>query len=132
MNTTAATLVADATLRVRALPPVQFAEQADRRGTVLIDVRETDERVRDGSIRGAVHIPRGMLEFRADITSQDFDERLQRDRQILLYCHDGGRSALAAQTLAEFGYADVAHLEGGIRAWTDASLPLYGQQVDPY
>lgn len=132
MNTTAATLVADATAHVRPLAPVQFAEQADRRETVLIDVREADERVRDGSIRGAVHIPRGMLEFRTDATSHDFDERLQRDRRILLYCHDGCRSALAARTLAELGYTDVAHLHGGIRAWTDASLPLYGRQADPY
>jgi rhodanese-related sulfurtransferase len=73
-----------------------------------------------------------MLEFRADATSHDFDERLQRDRQILLYCHDGSRSALAARTLAEFGYTDVAHLQGGIRAWTDAGLPLSGRPVDPY
>lgn len=132
MTTTTATLVADASAAVRSLPPMQFAALADRSGTVLIDVREADERVRDGSIRGAVHIPRGMLEFRADATSQNYDERLQRDRQILLYCHDGGRSALAAQTLAEFGYAEVAHLEGGICAWTEASLPLYGRQIDPY
>jgi rhodanese-related sulfurtransferase len=132
MNTTAATLVAGATARVRTLSPGEFAEQSDRSNSVMIDVREADERVRQGSIRGAVHIPRGLLEFRADVTSMDFDERLQRDRQLLLYCHDGGRSALAAETLITLGYADVAHLQGGIRAWIDASLPLYGRQVDPY
>jgi rhodanese-related sulfurtransferase len=132
MNMTAATLVAGATARVRTLSPGEFAEQSDRSNSVMIDVREADERVRQGSIRGAVHIPRGLLEFRADVTSMDFDERLQRDRQLLLYCHDGGRSALAAETLITLGYADVAHLQGGIRAWIDASLPLYGRQVDPY
>lgn len=132
MNTTAATLVAGATSRVRMLSPGEFAEQSDRPNTVVIDVREAEERVRQGSIRNAVHIPRGLLEFRADVTSMEFDERLRPDRQLLLYCHDGGRSALAAETLITLGYADVAHLHGGIRAWSDASLPVYGRQVDPY
>jgi rhodanese-related sulfurtransferase len=114
------------------LSPGEFAEQSDRPNTVVIDVREAEERVRQGSIRNAVHIPRGLLEFRADVTSMEFDERLRPDRQLLLYCHDGGRSALAAETLITLGYADVAHLHGGIRAWSDASLPVYGRQVDPY
>jgi rhodanese-related sulfurtransferase len=132
MNTTAATLVAEAVAHVYPLHATDFAQRVDLGDSVLIDLREADERVRFGSIRGAIHIPRGMLEFRADHSDEGFDERLVRWPRVLLYCSDGGRSALAATTMAMLGYRDVAHLDGGLLAWSHANLPVYGAQIDPY
>jgi rhodanese-related sulfurtransferase len=132
MNTTTATLVADAATRIYALEATEFAERVDLGDSVLVDLREADECVHHGSIRGAIHIPRGILEFSADPTDASFDERVVRSPRILLYCADGARSALAAPTMAALGYADVAHLDGGLRAWCSASLPVYGAQIDPY
>lgn len=132
MNLTAAALVGAAARRVRALEPAEFAAAADTGEKVVVDVREADERVRNGFIRGAVHVPRGMLEFRADPTSAYFDERLGPDRHVLLYCAGGGRSALAAETLATLGYRKVAHLRGGLDAWNHAGLPVRGPETAPY
>lgn len=132
MSTTAATLVSDARRHVTALDPHEFAAAADEGAAIVIDLRESDERVRDGSIHGSVHVPRGMLEFRADPASAYHDERLRPDARVLLYCASGGRSALAAATLQAMGYRDVAHLEGGVNAWAKSGLPLFGPQRPPY
>lgn len=132
MNVTAAALVADARQRVQALSPSEFATEMDRGDAVVIDLREAEERVSDGSIPGSVHIPRGMLEFRADPTSAYYDSRLQQAARVLLYCASGGRSALAATTLASLGYASVAHLDCGVRAWMEAGMPVVGRQTEAY
>lgn len=132
MNTTADQLVDRARGCVDDLDPRTFAREVDDDGVVVIDLREADERVADGSIRGAIHIPRGMLEFRADPTSSYHDDRLDADRRILLVCATGGRSALAAHTLQQLGYRDIGHLAGGLRAWKAAGLPVYGAQPAPY
>jgi rhodanese-related sulfurtransferase len=128
---TAADMVANA--RVPELGPDEFAAEIVDGTAVVIDVREADERARDGSIRGAIHIPRGMLEFRADPSSAHHDERLHPSRRILLHCETGDRSALAAEALTTLGYDDVAHLAGGLNAWKAAGLPLVpGQPAPPY
>lgn len=85
-----------------------------------MDLREPGELEDTGVIRGAVHAPRGMLEFWADPTSPYHRSEFDPERRTLLYCASGGRSALATVTLQELGYRDVAHLDGGIKAWTDA------------
>lgn len=118
-----AELVAAARQHVEELDPRGFADQASRPGTVVVDVREADE-LANGAIAGAIHIPRGMLEFRADPNSPYYDERLHPARRILLHCASGGRSALAAESLRHLGYGDVAHLAGGIAAWREAGLPV--------
>lgn len=131
MNSTAAQLVVEARRGVDELDPATFAREADA-GALVVDLRESEERVADGSIRGAVHIPRGMLEFRADPTSPYHDTRLDPARRILLVCASGGRSALAAETLRQLGYDDIGHLDGGLRAWTAAGFPVFGTQASPY
>jgi len=120
---TAAELVASAKARVRNLEPGAFADLATAPDAVIVDIREADERV-EGTIPGAIHVPRGMLEFCADPTSPYHDDRLRPDRRVLLHCASGGRSALAAATLQDMGYTDVAHLDGGITAWKDAGKPV--------
>jgi rhodanese-related sulfurtransferase len=129
--TTAAELVAAASEGVEHLDPDRFAAEAARPNTVVVDVREAEERL-GGTIAGAVHVPRGMLEFRADPHSPHYDDRLHPDRGILLHCHSGARSVLAAAALRALGYTDVVHLEGGIQAWRSAGKPLVNEVVQPY
>jgi len=92
--------------------------------TLLIDIREPAEFTR-GHIPGAVHIPRGLLEFEI----LKVLERLgivhdPANTDIVLYCGTGGRSALAAKSLDDMGFANVRSLDGGIVAWAEARLPL--------
>ena len=84
---------------------------------VLVDVREAVERESEGVIPGSIHASRGLLEFLADPESPVYNSALSPDRRLILYCGSGGRSALAAKTLQEMGYADVASLAGGYAAW---------------
>jgi sulfur-carrier protein adenylyltransferase/sulfurtransferase len=83
----------------------------------LIDVREKNE-WDEGHIPGAKHVPRGYLELRIENAVPD------KTKPVLLYCAGGVRSALAAKTLREMGYTDIAHLEGGFTSWKDAGLPF--------
>ena len=117
---------------VASLTPVEFAAAADDPRTVVVDLREADERVSSGSIAHAVHVPRGLLEFRADPTSAEHDERLRPDARVLLYCGDGARSTLAGMSLRTLGYTDVAQLDGGLVAWNAARLPVVGRMPSPY
>ena len=90
---------------------------------MLVDVREPTETAA-GTIPGAVLAPRGMLEFHADPASPYHLAALTPDRRVIVYCKSGARSALAAATLASMGYTDVAHLDGGMAAWSDAQRPV--------
>lgn len=87
---------------------------------LLVDVRETVEIENEGMIPGAVHVPRGLLEFQADPDSPVYNSALRPEQRLILYCGTGGRSALAAKTLHDMGYADVASLAGGFAAWRSA------------
>ncbi len=87
---------------------------------VVVDVRETVERDKDGMIPGSVHAPRGLLEFQADPESPAYNSDLKPDKRLVLYCGTGGRSALAAKTLLDMGYGEVASLAGGYSAWQTA------------
>ncbi len=122
---TAAAMVGEAKQRIENLTVDQVAAELAQGDTVLVDVREPDERVQNGVIPGAVHAPRGMLEFYADPTSPYHRPEFDPDRRIVLHCAAGSRSALAADTLQQMGYRNVAHLEGGFRAWKEA-----GQTVE--
>jgi rhodanese-related sulfurtransferase len=115
---TAAQLVADARQRIENLTPDQVAAELARGQVLLVDIREPHERVQSGSIAGAVHAPRGMLEFYADPTSAYHRPEFDPGRRTILYCASGGRSALAVASLQQLGYATVAHLDGGLKAWT--------------
>lgn len=111
-------LVTDAKTRIHEID-VQDADSAIREADVVIDVREADE-FHAGHIPGAVHIPRGMLEFKL---SND-PEMSARDLKLVLYCKTSGRSALAAQSLQEMGYRQVLSLQGGFEAWREAGKPV--------
>lgn len=123
---TTADLVAAARGQVENLSPAAVAVELDAGDAVLLDVREPAERDDQGVIAGAVHVPRGMLEFRADPSSPAHIPDLSPERRVIVHCASGGRSALAAATLAAMGYRDVAHLDGGLAAWREAGLPVGG------
>lgn len=93
------------------------AELSAEPGVLLLDIREIQERVDLGTIPGAKHAPRGMLEFWADPKSPYYRDWFQEDRRTVLFCAGGARSALAARALLDMGFRDVAHLEGGFTAW---------------
>ena len=123
MSTSVQQLVARAKSQIRNLPVVEFASQIDNDGVTLVDIREPDEINRDGAIPGAIQAPRGMLEFWADPTSSYHRAEFDPSRPTLLCCASGGRSALGVQALQGLGYTDVAHLDGGLKAWKAAGLP---------
>jgi rhodanese-related sulfurtransferase len=118
MSSTISALVAEATSQIENLDARQVAEEIAN-GVLVVDTREAAE-CDAGLIPGALHVPRGMLEFHADPTHPlhiaDFDPA----RRTILYCASGGRSALAVRALQQIGYRDVAHLAGGINAWIAA------------
>ena len=105
---------------LRTVPEVSPADLQSRLSggeqIVVIDVREPDEFAR-GKIPGAYTIPRGVLEMQVD-------GRLPRESTVVLYCGAGGRSALAAKSLADMGYENVENLQGGWGAWMKSGLPV--------
>ncbi|GMA14902.1 rhodanese-like domain-containing protein [Deinococcus metallilatus] len=121
---TAAQMVQEARQRVENLSVDQVAAELDRGDAVLIDLREPGEQDQMGTIPGAVSAPRGMLEFWADPASPYHRSEFDPGRRIILHCASGGRSALAADTLQQLGYANVAHLDGGMKAWAEAGRPV--------
>ena len=124
MAKTAAQMVAEAKQRVENLTVDQVVAEREQGGALVVDIRDADQRMADGSIPGAVHASRGMLEFYADPTSPYHRPEFDPNRRVILHCASGGRSALAADTLREMGYSNVAHLDGGFKAWKDAGQPV--------
>ena len=127
MAKTSAEMVAEAKQRIENLTVDQVAAEVERGEAVLIDLREPEELAQNGVIPGAVHAPRGMLEFYADPSSPYHRPDFDPNRRTILHCASGGRSALAADMLREMGYANVAHLDGGFTAWKGGGRP--GEEV---
>lgn len=92
---------------------------------LLVDLRELQERVDLGTIPGARHVPRGMLEFWADPASPYYRDYFQEDRRTVVFCAGGGRSVYAVLALADMGFTNVAHVEEGFRGWQEA-----GQEIE--
>jgi rhodanese-related sulfurtransferase len=85
---------------------------------LVVDVRDAPELLANGKVAGAVHVSRGMLEFRADPDSPYHDPAFDRDRTVILYCGSGGRAALAGKALQDLGYRDVRNL-GAFKDWAE-------------
>lgn len=115
---TAHDLVAAAKTRVQEVPLAQ-ADEAIREADVVLDVREQDE-FAAGHLPGAVHVSRGMLEFKLSGNP----ELSSRDLKIVLYCKTSGRAALAACVLHDMGYLNVKSIAGGFDAWAAAGKPV--------
>jgi len=87
---------------------------------IFVDVREGEEIARHGKIEGAVHVPRGVLEFYIDPNSSMHMDIFSSGKKLIFYCQSGGRSVLAAKLALDMGVADAVHLEGGFKAWVEA------------
>jgi rhodanese-related sulfurtransferase len=120
---TIAQLVGDAKQHIENLSPQQVEAELADGNALLVDIREPDERAR-AAIPNSVHAPRGMLEFYADPASPYHRAEFDPSRRTILYCASGGRSALATRALQQLGYAHVAHMDGGLKAWTEQDRPL--------
>jgi rhodanese-related sulfurtransferase len=115
-------LVAQAKAQIDNLGPDQVEAEL-RHGAVLVDVREAEERAQ-AAIAGSIHIPRGLLEFKADPASPAHPAVLDPHHRVILHCASGGRSALSGAALKQLGYTNVAHLDGGMKAWIAAGKPV--------
>jgi rhodanese-related sulfurtransferase len=115
---TAHDLVALAKSQIKEVS-VADAAQAIQASDILLDVREADEYA-SGHIPGAVHISRGLLEFKLS----NSPELARRDLKIVLYCKTSGRAALAAKALHDMGYLNVESIAGGFDAWASAGNPI--------
>jgi rhodanese-related sulfurtransferase len=116
-------LVKEAKTQIENLTPAQVKAELEKGNVTLIDVREPEE-LKNGEIAGAINAPRGMLEFYADSTTPYYKPVFDKSKRIILHCASGGRSALAAATLKQMGYENVAHLDGGLKAWKEAEMPV--------
>jgi rhodanese-related sulfurtransferase len=114
-------LVDAAMKEVETIPIDQAIALAGRDDTVLVDIRDVRELQRDGRIPGAVHVPRGMLEFWIDPNSPYHKPVFNQDKKYVFFCAGGLRSALAAQTAQNMGLKPVAHVDGGFGAWKKAN-----------
>jgi rhodanese-related sulfurtransferase len=103
------------------VPRVSPAEARDliRDGALVVDVRDAPEVEKSGKVEGALHVSRGMLEFRADPESPYHDKKFDRARPVIVYCASGGRSALSGKTLKELGFDKVFNL-GAFKDWVEA------------
>lgn len=122
--TSALDLVKNAKANIENLTPQQVADELKNGNAILVDIREAHELSEQGKIPGSVNAPRGMLEFYADPSLPYHKAEFQPANRIILQCASGGRSALAAQTLKQMGYNNVAHLDGGIKAWKENNLAV--------
>ena len=120
MKRTAKSLVDEAMAQVRTYTPEQALALHGRPGVQFVDVRDIRELEREGVIPGAIHAPRGMLEFWVDPESPYHRDVFAQDKEYVLFCALGWRSALATKTLMDMGLARVAHIEGGFEGWKKA------------
>ena len=119
-------LVDEATAQIPTYTVAQVCERlnaADPRLQV-VDIRDVRELEREGTVPGALHAPRGMLEFWVDPASPYFKPVFGDDsKEFVLFCGAGWRSALATQTLKNMGMHNVAHIDGGFTEWAKQSAP---------
>ena len=120
VNKSATDLVKEAKQGIENLSADQVNEELQKSNVTLIDIRESEELKQNGRIAGAVHAPRGMLEFYADASLPYHKPEFDKSKRIILHCASGGRSALAVTTLKQMGFENVAHLDGGIKAWKES------------
>ena len=110
-------LVEEANKSIETLDPVTVKSMLEKNECVLIDVRDIRELWKEGTVKNAKHIPRGMLEFWLDPQSSYFKEnKFDPNKKMVLYCALGMRSALSTKTLADMGFENVAHVKGGFDA----------------
>jgi rhodanese-related sulfurtransferase len=124
-------LVDAAEREIETLPAEQAIKLAGNDNVVLVDIRDIRELQREGKVPGAVHCPRGMLEFWIDPASPYHKPAFAQDKKFVFFCAAGMRSALATQAAQRMGLKPVAHIAGGFGAWKAAGGPVEAPEKPP-
>jgi rhodanese-related sulfurtransferase len=119
MVTTVKQMLEAANAVVPRITPSQAQDLMAEGNTLVVDVRDGTELAQTGKVAGAIHVSRGMLEFRADLESPYHDKNFAKDKTVIVYCASGGRAALAGKVLKEMGYGRVYNL-GAFKDWSAA------------
>ncbi len=117
-------LIKQAREKVITLSLEEAVAKLDDPAVVFVDIRDYRELTREGKIPQAFHAPRGMLEFWVDPQSPYFKPIFGEDKEFILYCQSAWRSSLAAATLKEMGFENIAHIESGFKGWKNAGHPV--------
>jgi rhodanese-related sulfurtransferase len=124
-------ILAEARGRIARYEPLEAQERA-LAGSVIVDLRSQEERVRDGVIPGSVHVPRSVLEWRVDRGSGFSNPHVADPAlELILVCREGYSSSLAAASLRALGCTRLADLAGGFQAWRDAGLEAIAAPAPP-
>jgi rhodanese-related sulfurtransferase len=116
-------LLAEANAAIETVSIDQAKAMVNDPSVQFVDIRDANELAASGTIPGAVHVPRGLLEFQADPESPVHKKPLSSGKKLVLFCASGGRSALAAKTLGEMGVEKVSHMAGGFNGWKASGGP---------
>jgi len=119
MATSLKQLMDAANAAVPRITPADAKEMIAKGNVLVVDVRDAAELAQTGKVAGAVHAPRGLLEFRADPEAPTHDKNFSKDKTVIVYCASGGRSALSGKLLKDFGYDKVYNL-GGFKDWAES------------
>jgi rhodanese-related sulfurtransferase len=119
MAATVKQMLEAANAAVPRITPAQAREMIAQGNTLVIDVRDAPEVQQSGKVEGALHVPRGMLEFRADPESPFYDKNFSKEKTVITYCGSGGRAALAGKTLKDMGYQRVYN-SGSFKDWVES------------
>ena len=119
------TLVSEALKEIKTITPAEALKLSNEGKCNLIDIREKGELDKMGRVENSNHIPRGMLEFWLDPNSAYFkDGKLDMNKEMILFCAGGLRSALAAKSLKEMGFEKVSHIDGGFAAISQSDFEI--------
>jgi rhodanese-related sulfurtransferase len=122
---TAKELVQEAMDKIKTITPSELKElQKQNPDLILIDIRDIRELKKSGKIKGARHMPRGMLEFWLDPESPYYKKDITPDKTKILYCASNWRSALATKAIQEMGFDNVCHVKGGFQAIVDDGFEI--------
>ncbi|MFG3592731.1 rhodanese-like domain-containing protein [Bradyrhizobium sp. RDI18] len=119
MTTSVKQMMEAANAAVPRVTPAQAKEMIAKGNTLVVDVRDAPEVEKSGKVAGAIHVSRGMLEFRADPETPYHDKNFAKDKTVILYCASGGRSALGGKVLKDMGYPNVYNL-GAFKDWAES------------
>ena len=119
MATSVKQLMEAANAAVPRVTPARAKEMIADGNTLIVDVRDGAEVEKSGKVAGAVHVSRGMLEFRADAETAFHDKNFDKTKTVLVYCASGGRAALSGKTLKDLGYEHVHNL-GAFKDWVES------------
>ena len=117
-------LLEEANARIKTVNVAEAMKMHGRDDVVFVDIRDVRELQREGKVPGAIHCPRGMLEFWVDPESPYHKDIFASGKSFVFFCAAGWRSALATKTVQDMGLEPVMHIEGGFGAWKEAGLPV--------